>query len=519
MIGVEVYDQAGATPLAVLENRKRPSWHHVKNAAGAFSVDLPADDQKAVQAILAEGNLLKFSFAGAQRWAGRLDRPRHPVVGEDGKTYRSLSGLGLLCHLGGAVVYPELGFSSSARNQRWFGWQSALYDASAWVAVQGVRQDAPGHIRSGFPPGWVDPAAQWIYPGTPDADVTDWQTTLFRRVFTMSANTEARIYVSADDRYALYLDGELLGQTTLADNGSFSRIDPYPVSLPAGEHVLAASVLNGPDPGGPNPTSLLLTMTTLNPDGTPGTVILRSDTAGWKSFIVGAGGEPGYTGGQIMRILADEAAARGSVSARLTPSFTKTTDTAGIAFTGTIARAFDLTDTYLTVATQLAETAFDFDASPDMKLNLWNGDRGVDRSATVQLFSAVSLKQNDVELDATLATRALVRNITGWQEVADAAGEAAYGRWETGIEVGSTSSDAMAAAVAQASLAAQAKPRRVITLAHSCATGPVPYVDYDMCDRIGVYDEWGNRVSAQVVGITVTEDDDGQTYAYPEVEL
>lgn len=519
-IEVGVYNQAGTTKLDVLNNALRPTFQDVKNGTGSFSFDTDLSDAKFLPATLALGNLVKFGYRGAERFAGRVERVRPSRVAPKGSRTVTVSGRGVGCLLTSAVVYPELGLTSSAKSQRYFGWQSATFDDTTWVAEQGVRQDATGHIRSGFPPGWPDGAAQWIYPGTPDADVTDWQVTLYRRTFTLSATQRVRVYVSADDRFAAFMDAEMIGQVTLAEPGSFGTFSSYELELDAGEHIFAARVLNGPDPGGPNPTALLFTMTTINSDGTPGTVILRSDTNSWKSYIVGAAGEPGYSAVQIARILFDEAAARGCALDVLTPTFSAAADTAGKTPTGVVSRAFDVSSDVLAAYTSLAETSFDFAVGPDMRADVWDGDRGADLSGTVRFFPAGSLLSYDVDANAaSIVTRALVRNMTDWQEVADSAAESTYGRWETGIEVGNTTSDAQAAVVANADLAASSTPVQTVTMSHTDAAGPVPYVDYNLCDRVGVYDLWGAVAAAQVVGITLTQDVDGNVTAAPEVQL
>lgn len=66
---------------------------------------------------------------------------------------------------------------------------------------------------------------------------------LYRRTFQLSAPGVLRMLVSADSRYNLYVDGKHIGRGPVRSDLEHYGYRCYEVSLPAGEHVIAAEVL------------------------------------------------------------------------------------------------------------------------------------------------------------------------------------------------------------------------------------------------------------------------------------
>lgn len=98
---------------------------------------------------------------------------------------------------------------------------------------------------SGLAKGDSQPYAtqgQWPYHWIAPADITAPAMMEFRRVFTVSADCVVRVYVSADERYKLFLDGEMLGCGPERGNESEWYFETYDLQLTAGSHELSALV-------------------------------------------------------------------------------------------------------------------------------------------------------------------------------------------------------------------------------------------------------------------------------------
>ncbi|RMD75018.1 MAG: hypothetical protein D6820_15545, partial [Lentisphaerae bacterium] len=80
--------------------------------------------------------------------------------------------------------------------------------------------------------------ASWIWLGESQPNIEK----LFRSRFEVPKETVARLYVTADTRYRVYLDGERLGDGPPASFPHLTYYDCYSVTLTSGWHVLAASV-------------------------------------------------------------------------------------------------------------------------------------------------------------------------------------------------------------------------------------------------------------------------------------
>ena len=65
---------------------------------------------------------------------------------------------------------------------------------------------------------------------------------LFRRKFRLNAPAELRLFVSADSRYNLYLDGRFLGRGPVRGDLEHYHYEKYELELNPGDHLLAAEV-------------------------------------------------------------------------------------------------------------------------------------------------------------------------------------------------------------------------------------------------------------------------------------
>ncbi len=94
------------------------------------------------------------------------------------------------------------------------------------------RPDQAWQAASNWPCSWVKPPADWKTP---------W-VAAFRCQFTLTQATTDRLHITADERYELYLDGNLLGRGSERGDKSHWFYETYTLELTAGFHTLVARV-------------------------------------------------------------------------------------------------------------------------------------------------------------------------------------------------------------------------------------------------------------------------------------
>ncbi|MGC9397233.1 MAG: alpha-L-rhamnosidase C-terminal domain-containing protein [Anaerolineae bacterium] len=94
----------------------------------------------------------------------------------------------------------------------------------------------PGLQREWHTGAWP---ARWI--AHPDAANLP-SVTAYRRIFTLQEEVTLQVHVSADERYALYLDGERIGRGPERGDRHHWFFETYTLHLAAGEHRLVALV-------------------------------------------------------------------------------------------------------------------------------------------------------------------------------------------------------------------------------------------------------------------------------------
>ncbi len=137
-----------------------------------------------------------------------------------------------------------------------------LFQATAGVAVvSGIDQP---NLSGGATQQSADPAATRASSGIkfPAFAKTDWEkqglwpafwvhcpsatnpplVTAYRLRFAIDAAVKARLHVSADERYELFLDGQRIGRGSERGNFEHWFYETYETHLAAGEHVLVARV-------------------------------------------------------------------------------------------------------------------------------------------------------------------------------------------------------------------------------------------------------------------------------------
>ena len=103
--------------------------------------------------------------------------------------------------------------------------------------------DSPPFAELDAARGWMEQGiwpASWI---TIDPPVPAPCQTAFRLKFTCAEQSTCLIHVAADEKYRLYLDGELIGLGSERGPIEHWPFDSYRLTLPPGEHILVAAVV------------------------------------------------------------------------------------------------------------------------------------------------------------------------------------------------------------------------------------------------------------------------------------
>ena len=99
-------------------------------------------------------------------------------------------------------------------------------------ALAPAPTDKPWEPIYEWPAFWIQPPADWPKP---------W-VAAFSCSFTLAEACSDRLHVTADERYELYLDGELIGRGSERGDLRIWHYETYALSLTAGAHTLTARV-------------------------------------------------------------------------------------------------------------------------------------------------------------------------------------------------------------------------------------------------------------------------------------
>lgn len=300
---------------------------------------------------------------------------RQVMHGERLEEVLACSGQGWGCCFEGANVYPDGGLALVSQldySNRLFSFASRTFpNLSGWGAAveryeyldgvtygarvvqvenTGPDPDDPGDdevLDYPAPLGFPWPNAPKNGNGaapTPTYVPTYWVTGsgapseesigfhFFRGSFTLAGSQEVKITVTADNFYTLFLNGiPILGDDE--NSLAWQEWREITLTLPAGTHVFAAVVENIEADVDYNPAGFLFAAIAMAVY--PGEVattetlaLLVSDAASFTSAFTDDE-FPGYTPGQIIDIVVDEAQARGALSHYTDHSFGELVDSDG----------------------------------------------------------------------------------------------------------------------------------------------------------------------------------------------
>lgn len=370
-------------PLAVVDELSGAfarGWQDVHNAEGSGRLSLGNDD--ADLAGLDFFDVVRFELDGSTRFAMQVEQKTTRAVtsGEEVDEVTEISGRGLVSILEDAVVYPvePLGRSRFSEN-RIFNFGTPELNDAGWSPAVATSIEDEGWLA----PGWPDSGAAYLWDrftgvdvvGVPGGDV------YFRHWFTTADELTVDVYIAADDEFDAFLDGLALSSDRF--NPSDYTPEKTRVTLAAGDHLLAIRGRNLNDLR----ASVIAAVLEVNPgDGSIVGTVASTGFGEWK-MLAYPPNPPGFTPGEVLRLLLAEAQARGSALG-VTLGFTDGADSSGEPWPVTADLSFAVGSDLLSVVKQMSETYFDFAMTPSLVLDAW-ASRG--RTTTVSFTEGENL--------------------------------------------------------------------------------------------------------------------------------
>lgn len=255
---LEAYSWANrGTPLALdLSKSSARGFLDSLVGSGSASFELPKGDPALPS--LKRGTVVVVRVRGVPRFAflpeSRPRKAREP--GEEAAETTTIKGRGSITVLEEGLIYPSRGAGAlPVETVRPFNWTASVYSDSGWeYAVPYAAQQDPGTPWSGYPAGWPDGEAAWIWaPGWSMLWADPGICYLRRWVYVPDGVGEVKLFVTADDGFDAYLDGQ-----HQAKGNNWQKFQQVVIAVSPGWHLLAISAENGP--GGPPPSTVTTTI-------------------------------------------------------------------------------------------------------------------------------------------------------------------------------------------------------------------------------------------------------------------
>lgn len=520
-IVVKAYNRAApAKLLGTLSTDKARTWLQQLSETGQGETAAQIDSADA--ALLTYDTILRFFLLGMDRFAILVEAKKRRSIaqGEESEEVVVASGRGVLALLDFSVLFPELGLNVRSPEHRYFSFPSVDYDDAAWIAATEIKQqsdtafgqwettDEGGAVHQA-PVDFPDPDAWWIWSRPQDLMLSPPQPVgdiYGRDAFTLAAQTPVAIVWSADDGGRLFLDDELIDEEVRAHIwAGFRRVD---LLLDAGDHLLAFKATNiERDSVATNVAGIIYSVVTTTEGGDAyGAVITRSDSS--TKVLDYPTEAPTMTPGQILRVLIDEAQARGELVG-VTIDFDDAVDSDGTPWTGVDVVYAVGTTSYLQIARQLAETSIDIAMTPALVLRAWvKGDQG--SVTAITLVEATHYHSVDHEGEGPLSNATLMRTAEGrWVEHTRPASVSAHGRRGSGLSLGTAASDDQAIRTAEAVFDEHAEPVDDVVIEVTAIAGSAPYANWGVGDTVNLVASDDSSVASRIHTLAVGEDEEG----------
>lgn len=321
------------------------SWSDERRGPGSGEIRVQLDDPAYPPDVRVWRNhLVQYRDDGVLTAASLIDRVTERTMSPDGtrtagaQQTATLQGLGVSAILDRARVQPAAGSDYHGgrhrgmpkEQDRVFDWTSPQFDASAWQAAHEIMTVEAAH-GGGWPhqPMGEDFTLTtgaymiWSPQGT-DTIAPVGQVPFIRDVFITSPGRHA-LEVIIDNLGWVRVDTQHLANVDVRDGftrATFIVID----DLSAGWHRFAFYARNVGDGANQGPGAVAFNLHKVDQQNKPTALVAKSDDAtvmlDYPTLL------PGWTLGQVMLLLLEEAWGRGLLPT-IEPDFTATTDSAG----------------------------------------------------------------------------------------------------------------------------------------------------------------------------------------------
>lgn len=247
-LDVRVFDKTGQTLTGWIVNPLEVSFSEEFNGNGQGDLTVLLDSPDA--ALLRKDSVVRVYYKQTCVFAWFVETIERTIVGSDERRIVKVSGRGLTAWMEDAVVYPQAGLAANyGAGSRPFNFASA--DGN-WIKTvpfktpEAVAWKDDNTVRKGFPKGWPNPVAKWIWATDPTKPVEAGATNWFRSTFTLAKPARVKFHMSADNRYEVFLDGAALFTSTSGktQDVTWATMLAKTITVPAGKHTVAAKVQN-----------------------------------------------------------------------------------------------------------------------------------------------------------------------------------------------------------------------------------------------------------------------------------
>lgn len=529
-IEVEVYRfNDPFTYVTTLHGRMEPQFLREISANGGGSIKIPVKDPQLVRdpTLLDYRNVLKFRVDGKIIGAMLIENKVSTTIGEGEKAQEiyTVNGVSLKAWFDDAIVQPYKGLKEKSGDTRYFNFAAVergqWYNTLNWHNVSIIAPVGGKAIKGAWPATipkkWPAKSfASWVWGTnyTPATGAPANGVSLFRFEFTPTATFDYVLYVAGDDYMDVWIDGDQVVKTDLKSSASqdATRIE---ITLTDGPHVIAARVQNKNVVANNNIAGFALTLCKIvNGKEVPQS---SSGGSGWKASY-NPTTIPGFSTGEVLLQLMDEAEARGVVFPTwLEATFTTTEDSDGETWANNMDWEFDIGESLSSVISKLEELGCYIWIDPEyLLLNMTMG-RGNKRDIIIPAAGGnpiqvpVIFAKGKNLLKAETQGRGKVKNSlavktdTGWllgQKAQTSIDK--YGVIEALFDTGATAD--VSKSLVPLLFTQKSTPEEGATYDFVVTDGNVPFVDFEEGDYVLAPNDRDVQVSRRIMSITLTED-------------
>lgn len=538
------------------------------NGVGYGSLSIPLSESDAAQ--ITPGRYINILVAGTVRFTFKVEgNPTYSSIqeGEEFEQILTVKGRGWGVSFDDSPTYPEVALNARLNSPwRLFSFASPSFpNAGAWAAAvelyeyleavssgRGRYQVAsdgnpyPSPISFPVPTSPIINDSTWtVGDPSPDVPGPDYESVywiwseadypneeyelgwcFFRNTFTLASDTVVTFAVSSDNYFTFFLEGvPILGEDS--DQWIWQGWKEVSVPLLAGTWTVAAVVENVGFPGQTgiltvNPGGFIATVHEVESSGQlPNVVHLVSDDSWVCEFVADDEKWPGWTPGQIIDQLIDEAVARSELAIFDSISFSATTDTDSAAWLPkdtTVSSAYaasfavEIGSTLLDALGVLHSQGWiDWHVQPGtFVLDVWRGRLPSSPSSSATL-DGTNLRSLERAETAVYANALLVQWEHGYVEVEDSAAITSYGTRVAGFfsSDATSSDDAEQAGRTELLRRSQEGFPAIVVTVEPTAAGDCPYEGFTLGDWVTIPAVGGGTEVVRVLSIAARQGKNG----------